>query len=304
MSSSTSNGIWSIIIPVRNRTAFLAKALASLLDQNLDPATTQIEVVDHSDTPADFRSIIVRFSQLQIDYFKNPRRLSISGNFNTCVQRARNDLVHILHDDDWVLPGFYETYGDYARRYPDVGLIAGRCKVILCDGTVLRTTPFYPELSYPSTNEEPFYYYADIQCPAIVVRKSCYASCGGFDRRLTYLLDREMWIRTIRLCGGIMHNNVLACWLVHGKSTTAECKEQGADVEDAMRFVEVVKEYSPNIRKEIFVRRYRAELIRRIAKHALCGDFRCLPRLSSIFCSLRGETKLAGDLLRAFSKRF
>lgn len=192
------------MIPVGNRTTFLANALASLLNQDLDPATTQIEVVDSSDTPADFRSIIADFSQLQIDYFKQPRRLSIAGNWNTCIQRARNDLVHILHDDDWILPRFYEHYADYARRYPDVGLIAGRCNAIRTDGIVLRSTPFYPELSYPSTNEEPFYYYADIQPPAIVVRKSCYAKCGGFDSRLSYFVDREMWIRAIKFCGGVI----------------------------------------------------------------------------------------------------
>ena len=91
MSCSSSQVLWSIMIPVANRTAFLANALASLLNQNLDPATTQIEVVDASDTPADFRSIIAGFSQLRIDYFKQARR-SIAGNWNTCVQRARNDL--------------------------------------------------------------------------------------------------------------------------------------------------------------------------------------------------------------------
>jgi glycosyltransferase involved in cell wall biosynthesis len=292
------------MIPVGNRTAFLAKALASLVNQDLDPAMTQIEVVDDSERAEDILSIVAGFPQLQINYFRQPSRVSMGANFNTCAERAQHDLVHILHDDDRVLPGFYAKYSEYARRYPDVGLIAGRCKVVRSDGTVLRTTPFYQELESPSTNEEPFYYYADIQPPAVVVRRSCYVRCRGFDARLTYLVDREMWIRAIRFCGGVMHNDVLACWTVHGQSTTAAFKKQGADVEEAMRFVEIVKKFSPNIRKEVFVRRYRAELIRRIAKHTLHGHFRRLPRLASVFRSLRGETHLTGDIFRAVARRF
>jgi hypothetical protein len=291
------------MIPTANRPAFLAKALASLVNQDLDPAMTQIEVVDTSDRTEDVLSIVASFPQLQINYSKQPSKIPTSACFNMCVSRAQNDLVHILHDDDCVLPGFYATYGEYARRYPDVGLIAGRSRVVRSDGTLIRTTPFYQELACPSTNEEPFYYYADIQASAVVLRRSCYTCCGGFDPRLGYLLDREMWIRAIRFCGGVMHNNVLACWTVHGRSITATYKEQGADAEEAMQFVEIVKKFSPNIRKEVFGRLYRAALIRRMVKHALQGDFRAVPRLASVFRSLPGETHLTADIWRAVAEK-
>ena len=264
---------------------------------------TQIEVVDDSDRPGDIVSIIAGVPQLNIKYFRQPSRVSMAENFNTCVERAEHDLVHILHDDDRVLPGFYAKYGEYARRYPEVGLIAGRSRVVRSDGTIIRTTPFYQELASPSTNEEPFFYHADIQASAVVLRRSCYACCGGFDARLTYMVDREMWLRVIRFCGGVMHNEILACWTLHGRSTTSAYREQGADAEEAMRFVEVVKKFSPSIRKEVFSRRYRAELIRRIVKHTLLGDFPALPRLASVFRSLRGETHLSGDILRAIANR-
>jgi glycosyltransferase involved in cell wall biosynthesis len=291
------------MIPVGNRTAFLANALASLVNQDLDPAMTQIEVVDDSDRAEDIASIIAGFPELQINHFRQPSRVSMAANFNTCAERAQNDLVHILHDDDRVLPGFYAKYHEYARRYPDVGLIAGRSKVVRSDGRLIRTTPFYQELASPSTNEEPFYYYADIPFPAVVLRKSCYASCGGFDARLTYMVDREMWIRAIRFCGGVMHNDVLACWTVHGKSTTSAFKEQGADAEEAMRFAEIVKKFSPNISKEVLGRLYRAALIRRMVKHTLHGSFRALPRLASVFRSLPGKTHLTADIWRATAEK-
>ena len=291
------------MIPVGPRPAVLANALGGLVNQDLDPAMTQIEVVDDSDRPEDILSIIASFSQLQISYFRQPSRVSMAGNFNTCAERAQHDLVHILHDDDRVLPGFYAKYAEYARRFPEVGLIAGRSKVVRPDGSLIRTTPFYQDLASPSTNEEPFYYHADIQASAVVLRRSCYACCGEFDARLTFMVDREMWVRAIRFCGGVMHNDVLACWTVHDESTTSAYREAGADAEEAMRYVEVVKRFSPNIRRDIFIRRYRAELIRRIVKHTLLGDFRPLPRLASVFRSLRGETHLTGDILRAVANR-
>ena len=291
------------MIPTANRPAFLAKALASLVNQDLDPAMTQIEVVDSSDRAEDVPPIVASFPQLQINYFKLRSRAPPSACFNTCIRRAWHDLVHILHDDDCVFPGFYATYGEYARRYPDVGLIAGRSRVVRSNGRVIRTTPFYQELACPSRNEEPFYYYADIQASAVVVRRSCYACCGGFDPRLLYLHDREMWIRAIRFCGGVMHNNVLACRTVHGRSICGACREQGADAEEAMEFVEIVKKFSPNIRKEPFGRIFRAALIRRMVKHTLLGNFRTIPRLASVFRSLPGESHLIADIWRAAAEK-
>jgi hypothetical protein len=49
---------------------------------------------------------------------------------------------------------------------------------------------------------------------------------------------------------------------------------------------------------------YFAELIRRIAKHAVSATYRCLPRLVSVFYSLGGDTRLSDDILRAVLKRF
>ena len=48
-----------------------------------------------------------------------------------------------------------------------------------------------------------------------------------------------------------MHNDVLGVLTVHAKSATAAVREQAVDAEEAMLFVEVVKKFSPNIRKEI-----------------------------------------------------
>jgi hypothetical protein len=70
-----------------------------------------------------------------------------------------------------------------------------------------------------------------------------------------------------------------------------------------MQFVEIVKKFSPNIRKEVFGRMYRAALIRRMVKHTLQGNFRTVPRLASVFRSLPGETNLTADIWRAAAEK-
>ena len=57
--------------------------------------------------------------------------IGMVSNFNSCVQRARGQWVHILHDDDLVLPGFYAAYKELVLAHSDVAMAIGR--VVITD---------------------------------------------------------------------------------------------------------------------------------------------------------------------------
>ena len=48
----------------------------------------------------------------------NPRIVGHTGNFNTCIERSRGQLVHLLHGDDTVRNGFYRTIAPTLPRPP------------------------------------------------------------------------------------------------------------------------------------------------------------------------------------------
>ena len=41
---------------------------------------------------------------------KSLRTNGLAGIWNRCIERARGEWVHILHQDDIVLPGFYIVF--------------------------------------------------------------------------------------------------------------------------------------------------------------------------------------------------
>src|SRR5436190_1477063 len=99
---------WSVMIPVYNRVTWLEQALRSVVNQFRNDAHVQIEVVDDcsSDKP-DLQNVVDRVGDKRVSVHRNAHRLGMVGNWNECVNRSRGQWVHLLHDDDYVLPGFY-----------------------------------------------------------------------------------------------------------------------------------------------------------------------------------------------------
>src|SRR3954451_13456009 len=94
-------------IPIRNIEQYLPETLASLAAQTRKP--DRVVVLDNwsTDNSAD---IARQFRGLPLEYSRNERDLGAFGNFNRCLDFAQEtEYLHILHGDDFISPGFYET---------------------------------------------------------------------------------------------------------------------------------------------------------------------------------------------------
>jgi GT2 family glycosyltransferase len=118
--------------------------------------------------------------------------------FNLCIERARGEWVHILHDDDRVEPGFYAALRDGIARAPDVG--AAFCM------HAVETSHRGESVVWPSWVErETAGIVTDwlariavecrVQFSAMTVRRSVYESLGGFCAEALSAFDWEMWKR-------------------------------------------------------------------------------------------------------------
>src|SRR5215467_5604297 len=112
---------WSVMVPVYNRTKYLEKTLASVLAQDLGPKEMQIEVVDDCSTLNDPEPLVRRIAGDRVNFVRNSRNLGLVANFNNCIGRARGHWVHLLHTDDYLLPGFYERLKAALATRNDVG---------------------------------------------------------------------------------------------------------------------------------------------------------------------------------------
>lgn len=189
---------FSVMVPTYDPDPdLLRQALESVLAQNISAAAMQITVVDDTRRPGSTTALVRSIDPGgRIEVVENDRRLGIAGNWNRAVALARGELVHLLHQDDYVLPGFHDRIDQGFRRAPHVGM--GVCRSRIVDGqgrTVrsnsrLRWTPgtLHGWLARIAIRQR-------VQTPAVVVRRSVYESVGGFRTDLCQALDWEMWVR-------------------------------------------------------------------------------------------------------------
>ena len=100
--------LWSVMIPVYNCAAYLPETLRSVLQQAPGPDEMQIEVIDDHSTDADVEKLVKEIGRGRIAYCRQPQNVGSVRNFETCLNRSTGHIIHLLHGDDKVRPGFYE----------------------------------------------------------------------------------------------------------------------------------------------------------------------------------------------------
>jgi glycosyltransferase involved in cell wall biosynthesis len=238
---------WSVMIPAYNAGDYLEQALRSVLDQDPGPDRMQVAVVDDASAGVDRAEAIVRrLAPDRVEFHRAVENLGLAGNWNRCIGLARGHWVHLLHQDDWVLPGFYEQLGRAEAQAPGVG--AAFCRHFFADGdghwTALshlegRTAGVLESLLVRLSSVQP------IQCPSIVVRRSAYEALGGFRGDLRYNLDWEMWCRIASRYPIWYEPRPLACYRQHEGSETAALMGAGAVVPDIRLAISIVRRYMP-----------------------------------------------------------
>src|SRR4029077_14176854 len=129
-----SRPFWSAMIPTYNpRADYLEETLHSVLRQDPGPEQMQIEVVDDCSKDNTACEITRRVGAGRVTFHRESENRGLANAWNRCIERARGHWVHILHQDDIVLPGFYDRlyYGTYN---PDVGMAFCRFVIIDANG--------------------------------------------------------------------------------------------------------------------------------------------------------------------------
>ena len=238
---------WSVMIPTYNRTKYLSQTLKSVLEQDPGSDEMQIEVIDNCSTEADIEAEISKISHNRVSFYRQPHNVGLVANFTTCIQRARGDLVHILHDDDVVLPGFYSRLQQAFENEPTIG--AAFCRHAYVDESNRQRYLTILERSTPGIVDNWLTRIAVrqlIQPPAIVVRRSVYEKLGGYHPQLGHAVDWEMWKRIAAHYPVWYEPQTLAYYREHSSSGTSDLIKSGENIVDIRRAIEISRAYLPN----------------------------------------------------------
>ena len=238
---------WSVMIPIYNRKTYVEQAIRSVLAQDPGPQAMQIEVVDDCSPGEDLEPLVRHVGGGRVAFYRQPRNLGLSGNWTSCIQRATGRLVHILHDDDTVLPGFYARMEAAFECEPAIG--AAFCRHIFMDqdGHWLSLSPLEQKSPgiLPGWIERIGHTQA-IQFPAIAVRRTVYEALGGFHPELFYAVDWEMWKRIAAHYPVWYEPQLLACFRQHPVSQSVSLQRAGANLQgDILKAIDISKSYLP-----------------------------------------------------------
>ena len=214
---------WSVMIPTYNVTDLLEKTLRSVLDQDPGPDRMEIVIVDDCSPNGHAEEIVQSLASDRVRFHRGEANVGLAGNWNRCIALSRGRWVHILHQDDLVLPGFYERLSRADQGEPRPG--AAFCQHAFIDAAGNWQTISGLERRSPGLIEDWLERIVDdqrVQCPSIVVRRDVYEHLGGYLPDLIYALDWEMWVRIARHYPVWYEPTVLACWRIHDKGETAQ----------------------------------------------------------------------------------
>jgi glycosyltransferase involved in cell wall biosynthesis len=250
---------WSVMLTVYRRTCYLEQALRSVLAQAPGPEEMQIEVVmDGSDDPTqtEVEAMVRGIAGSRIILYRHPSRAGHPEIFNICLRRARGLWVHLLHDDDWLAPGFYHALCKGIHEAPQIG--AAFCRQTYVDELGKSLGLSLLERENPGLIDgwlDRIGAGCRLQTPSIVVRREVYERLGGYCPQARSVFDWEMWLRIAVHYPVWFEPQPLAFFRKSSGSEGARVAVSGEQVADTRAVIQIARSYLPGEKAEVLSRR-------------------------------------------------
>ena len=243
--SEPNRPLWSVMIPTYNCITFLKSALESVLQQDPGPEKMQIEVIDDYSTDGDVEAVVREVGKGRVGFYRQPHNRGSLRNFETCLNRAKGQWIHLLHGDDKVSHGFYNEIQALFDTHPEAGAAFVKNSYINERGYETGMEREVQEapgiinnwLEIIATRQR-------LQPPAIVVKRDVYEKLGGFFA-VHYGEDWEMYTRIAAHYPVAYSPKYLAQYRVHQNNITSRSYLAGQHIKDLKRVMQIIEGYLP-----------------------------------------------------------
>ena len=209
----------SVVITTRNRPAFLAESLGSVIGQ--DYRDYEILVVDDaSDNPEENANVIARFSG-PIRHVLRDRKGGPSAARNTGISASSGEFIAFLDDDDLWFPSKLgrqvATFDSNRKHLPRLGLVyCGHQWIDFQTGFVRpRRMPRMSGIDDLFTQQ-----YNIIQ--TVLVKRTYVDEAGGFNEGMAFNENLEFLARVARRCDFDWVEDILVICRGHSGPRTAD----------------------------------------------------------------------------------
>ena len=211
----------AVVIPVRNRAAFLGRALESVLAQH-EPRL-EIVVVDDGSTDGS-GAVAARFPGVRVLSLPG---VGVAAARNAGVAATTAPYLAFLDSDDRWAPGKLAKQLAFLEANPELGFCLARMRNVLAPGVARPAWMAAADLDRPVIGSGP---------PSMVVRRAVFAQVGGFDPAYPIAEDID-WLCRAKDAGvafGILED-VLLERTVHADNLTARQDESSAPLLQALK---------------------------------------------------------------------
>jgi len=203
----------SIGLPVYNGAAFLAEALRSILEQSYSDWELIIADDDSSDQSW---PIIQQFEDPRIHVYRNVERLGLVENWNCCLSKARGKYVCVFHQDDIMQRENLVRKVAFLDAHSEAGMVYSSALAINSEGHIVDNDQFLVQKDICEDSQAFIerLLFSDrnfVCCPGVVMRHILVEQVGGFNAKLPFTVDIDMWLRL----GEQMAVGALADSLIH-----------------------------------------------------------------------------------------
>ena len=249
--------LWSVMIPVYNCSQYLERAITSVLQQYPGPDKMQVEVVDDCSADADVAALVEKYGKGIVKYYRNEANMGHLRTFETCINRSRGQLIHLLHGDDYVMSGFYNEIEELFTLNPHAGAAFTDFYFVGEQDEILYTeTSVQDEPGEIKNAIELLGVVQRIQTPAMVVKRSVYEKLGSF-YAVQCCEDWLMWVKVTANYPLLYSPRHLACYRVRSGNNTNDTFVTGQYIKDIKTVMSINEASLPADRKKAIMKKAR-----------------------------------------------
>lgn len=234
-----------LIIPTIKESPFLKEAISSVASA-INNLPIEVFVFQNGHVIEDkskYEAILPA-----INWVESQKVEHVAQSWNRCVDIVgAYDLIHILHDDDFVHPDFYKKIYALALEHCDAGLLATGVLQVDEQSKPLRYKPYNSDYFTLSKSERIAAAETNIfECVGVVMFRKNIGSIAVFSDQFKLLTDWDAWTRLTLEFGAVQDPSVLAYYRIHSKNYSKALRASGRDAMERIRFFREYSEFRLN----------------------------------------------------------
>jgi glycosyltransferase involved in cell wall biosynthesis len=212
------------VIPTYKRPHMLRRAILSVLDQTYP----HFKIVVYDNASNDDTASVVRALAMQdsrVRYHRHPENIGGRDNFIFGLSRVDTPLVHLISDDDFLLPGFFAQATSALQRNPAAAFFSGGILSTGPDGCVRGFVRYGLDSDQAYRPPKLFRLLAPYTrtWTGTLFRRTSLESVGGLRRETSYGFSIDLILRSATRFEAVLSDSPCAVFTVHsGSSSVAE----------------------------------------------------------------------------------